>query len=86
MPDRWPTSWRTEELREQRYKSALSHGGLAQDPLAETSNFGHALIARSTTQEVHLSLDAAETLPTKPDEASRVDFGLRETERLQGDA
>ena len=35
---------------------------------------------------MHLPLDTAETLPTKPDEASHIDFGLRETERFKGDA
>ena len=35
---------------------------------------------------MHLALYAAETIPAKPDEDSRVDFGLCETERFQGDA
>ena len=35
---------------------------------------------------MHFALDTVETLPTKPDEASRADFRLSETERFQSNA
>ena len=76
----------TQRLLEHLCKSALSNGGLTEYPLAEASNFRCVLITRAAAQEVHLALDAAETLPTKPDQASRVDFGLCEPERFKRNA
>ena len=50
--------------------------GFGQDPVAEFSNFGSALIARSKAQKVHLSPNAAEIVAPKSDKASGGKFGL----------